>query len=83
MRDDDDAAALRNKPFDRRERFADANIIRQDAILNGHIEIHAKQNALARCIHLVDGHDIGHAIPFHLSPCMLPATLSAAKAFSS
>ena len=52
---EDDLGALVLEVLDRGDRGADAGVVRDDAILQGDVEVHAHEDALARDVGVADG----------------------------
>ncbi len=55
MRSQNQAAALFDGQLQRGQRFADARVVGDDAVLEWHVEVHADENALAAEVEIVDG----------------------------
>src|SRR5712664_2687747 len=61
MRSKHEPAALFNGEPQRRQSFADACVVGDDAVFQRHVEVHADENALAAEVEVVDG-ELGHEL---------------------
>ena len=55
MRGEHDASAFLNSEANCRQRFADASVVRDDAVFERNVEVHADEDALAAKVEIVDG----------------------------